>query len=123
MIQSEAVASGVDITAVTAVFGGVGLPKDITKLIPIFDTVTVRPALNPRTGHMDQQVVLPKKITQNVDFVLTKGLSDTNDITASLQWKLTPKMKLNLSWDNSNNTTGQTIPNVGLIWSGSFTFK
>ncbi len=112
-------AQTVGIEALSAV---TGLGQAVRKTVPIIDEFRVGSQYSSRSGRPEPTVSVGKRISDKVRAGVTTGLSETREVRANLEWKLSRSVSVQGSYDNVNDVSSSVLGNVGadLRWRLEF---
>ncbi|RLB47020.1 MAG: hypothetical protein DRI90_26775 [Deltaproteobacteria bacterium] len=112
-------AQTVGIEALSAV---TGLGQAVRKTVPIIDEFRVGSQYSSRSGRPEPTVSVGKRISDKVRAGVTTGLSETREVRANLEWKLSRSVSVQGSYDNVNDVSSSILGNVGadLRWRLEF---
>ncbi|MBW2456248.1 MAG: translocation/assembly module TamB domain-containing protein [Deltaproteobacteria bacterium] len=112
-------AQTVGIEALSAV---TGLGQAVRKTVPVIDEFRVGSQYSSRSGRPEPTVSVGKRISDKVRAGVTTGLSETREVRANLEWKLSRSVSVQGSYDNVNDVSSSVLGNVGadLRWRLEF---
>jgi len=90
-----------------------GADSAVTKAVPVIDDFRFGSAYSSRTGSTEATVTLGKRVTDQVRANVTSGLSENREIRSNLEWKLTPRVSVQGSYDNVNDVSSSSLGNLG----------
>ena len=90
-----------------------GADSAVKKAVPVIDDFRFGSAYSSRTGRTEATVTLGKRVTNQVRANVTSGLSENREIRSNLEWKLTPRMSVQGSYDNVNDVSSSSLGNLG----------
>jgi translocation and assembly module TamB len=79
----------------------------------VIDDFRFGSAYSSRTGRTEATVTLGKRVTDQVRASVTSGLSENREIRSNLEWKLTPRVSVQGSYDNVNDVSSSSLGNLG----------
>jgi translocation and assembly module TamB len=99
-----------------------GADKAVKTIVPIIDEFRFGTAYSVRLGRTQPMVTIGKRITDSVRATVTTGVTETRDVKATLEWRLNRGVSVQGSYDNSSDTFGLPIGNLGadLRWRIDF---
>jgi translocation and assembly module TamB len=90
-----------------------GADSAVKKAVPVIDDFRFGSAYSSRTGSTEATVTLGKRVTDQVRANVTSGLSENREIRSNLEWKLTPRVSVQGSYDNVNDVSSSSLGNLG----------
>ncbi|MFO0591238.1 MAG: translocation/assembly module TamB domain-containing protein [Polyangiaceae bacterium] len=99
-----------------------GADKAVKTIVPIIDEFRFGTAYSVRLGRTQPMVTVGKRITDSVRATVTTGVTENRDVKATIEWKLNRGVSVQGSYDNSSDTFGLPIGNLGadLRWRIDF---
>ncbi|MET0591501.1 MAG: translocation/assembly module TamB domain-containing protein, partial [Polyangiaceae bacterium] len=96
-------ASGVGGSAALEALSSItGADSAVKKAVPVIDEFRFGSAYSSRTGRSEATVTVGKRVTDQVRANVTSGLLENREIRSNLEWKLTPRVSVQGSYDNVN---------------------
>ena len=90
-----------------------GADSAVKKAVPVIDDFRFGSAYSSRTGRSEATVTVGKRVTDQVRANVTSGLLENREIRSNLEWKLTPRVSVQGSYDNVNDVSSSSLGNVG----------
>ncbi|HEY3594435.1 MAG TPA: translocation/assembly module TamB domain-containing protein, partial [Polyangiaceae bacterium] len=90
-----------------------GADTAVRKAVPVIDDFRFGNAYSSRTGRTEPTVTLGKRLTDQVRANVTSGLSEDREIRSNVEWKLTPRVSVQGSYDNVNDVSSSSLGNLG----------
>jgi translocation and assembly module TamB len=90
-----------------------GADTAVRKAVPVIDDFRFGSAYSSRTGRTEPTVTLGKRLTDQVRANVTSGLSEDREIRSNVEWKLTPRVSVQGSYDNVNDVSSSSLGNLG----------
>jgi translocation and assembly module TamB len=90
-----------------------GADTAVRKAVPVIDDFRFGSAYSSRTGRTEPTVTLGKRLTDQVRANVTSGLSEDREIRSNVEWKLTPRVSVQGSYDNVNDVSSSALGNLG----------
>jgi len=90
-----------------------GADSAVKKAVPVIDDFRFGSAYSSRTGRTEPTITLGKRVTDQVRANVTSGLSENREIRSNLEWKLTPRVSVQGSYDNVNDVSSSSLGNLG----------
>lgn len=100
-----------------------GADKAVQKFVPVIDEFRFGTGYSSRTGRTQPMVTVGKRITDSVRATVTTGVTAENrDVKSTIEWRLSKGVSVQGSYDNSSDTFGLPIGNLGadLRWRIEF---
>jgi translocation and assembly module TamB len=109
-LQASSIGGTVALEALSSLTGA---DSAVKKAVPVIDDFRFGSAYSSRTGRTEATVTLGKRVTDQVRANVTSGLSENREIRSNLEWKLTPKVSVQGSYDNVNDVSSSSLGNLG----------
>jgi translocation and assembly module TamB len=90
-----------------------GADSAVKRALPVIDDFRFGSAYSSRTGRTEATVTLGKRVTNEVRANVTSGLSENREIRSNVEWKLTPRVSAQGSYDNVNDVSSSSLGNLG----------
>ncbi|HEX4339411.1 MAG TPA: translocation/assembly module TamB domain-containing protein [Polyangiaceae bacterium] len=90
-----------------------GADEAVTENIPVIDEFKLGSAYSSRTGRTEPTVTIGKRLAQRIRAYVTSGLSDQREVRSNLEWRLSPRVSVEGSYDNVNDISSSTLGNLG----------
>jgi translocation and assembly module TamB len=90
-----------------------GADSAVKKAVPVIDDFRFGSAYSSRTGRTEPTVTVGKRVTDQVRANVTSGLSENREIRSNLEWRLTPRVSVQGSYDNVNDVSSSSLGNLG----------
>lgn len=90
-----------------------GADQAVTETIPVIDEFKLGTAYSSRTGRTEPTVTIGKRLSQRIRAYVTSGLSESREVRSNLQWRLSPRVSVEGSYDNVNDISSSTLGNLG----------
>lgn len=110
-LQASSIGETAALEALSALSGADTVVK---QAVPVIDDFRLGSAYSSRTGRTEPTITVGKRVTEQVRASVTSGLSDNREVRSNLEWRLTPKLSLQGSYDNVNDMSQSSLPNVGV---------
>jgi len=85
-----------------------------TETIPVIDEFKLGSAYSSRTGRTEPTVTIGKRLAQRIRAYVTSGLTDQREVRSNLEWRLSPKVSVEGSYDNVNDISSSSLGNLGV---------
>jgi translocation and assembly module TamB len=109
-LQASSIGGTVALEALSSLTGA---DSAVKKAVPVIDDFRLGSAYSSRTGRTEATVTLGKRVTDQVRANVTSGLSENREIRSNLEWKLTPRVSVQGSYDNVNDVSSSALGNLG----------
>ncbi|HMJ51643.1 MAG TPA: translocation/assembly module TamB domain-containing protein [Polyangiaceae bacterium] len=90
-----------------------GADSAVKKAVPVIDEFRFGSAYSSRTGRSEATVTVGKRVTDKVRANVTSGLLENREIRSNLEWRLTPRVSVQGSYDNVNDVSSSSLGNLG----------
>ena len=90
-----------------------GADEAVTENIPVIDEFKLGSAYSSRTGRTEPTVTIGKRLAQRIRAYVTSGLSDQREVRSNLEWRLSPRVSVEGSYDNVNDISSSSLGNIG----------
>jgi translocation and assembly module TamB len=90
-----------------------GADTAVKKAVPVIDEFRFGSAYSSRTGRSEATVTVGKRVSDQVRANVTSGLLENREIRSNLEWKLTPRVSVQGSYDNVNDVSSSSLGNLG----------
>ncbi|WP_437533119.1 translocation/assembly module TamB domain-containing protein [Sorangium sp. So ce726] len=99
-----------------------GADKAVKTMVPLIDEFRFGTGYSSKNGAPEPTVTIGKRITDAVRANVTTGLSQGSQVRAGVEVKLSDRMSLQGSYDNTNDASSSPLGNVGadLRWRLEF---
>jgi translocation and assembly module TamB len=109
-LQASSIGGTVALEALSSLTGA---DTAVKKAVPVIDDFRFGSAYSSRTGRTEATVTLGKRVSDQVRANVTSGLSENREIRSNLEWKLTPRVSVQGSYDNVNDVSSSSLGNLG----------
>lgn len=90
-----------------------GADEAVTKNVTVIDEFRFGSAYSSRTGRTEPTVTIGKRLSQRIRAYVTSGLSESREIRSNVQWRLSPRVSVEGSYDNVNDISSSALGNLG----------
>jgi translocation and assembly module TamB len=90
-----------------------GADSAVTETIPVIDEFKLGSAYSSRTGRTEPTVTIGKRLSQRIRAYVTSGLSESREVRSNLQWRLSPRVSVEGSYDNVTDISSSALGNIG----------
>ncbi len=108
--QSASVGESVALEALGTLSGA---DKAVTEALPVIDEFRFGSAYSSRTGRTEPTVTIGKRLANRIRANVTSGLSDSREVRSNIEWRLSPKVSVEGSYDNVNDISSSSLGNLG----------
>ncbi|HSC88066.1 MAG TPA: translocation/assembly module TamB domain-containing protein, partial [Polyangiaceae bacterium] len=107
--RSAGVGSSVALEALGSLSGA---ESAVTETVPI-DEFRFGSVYSARSGRTEPTVTIGKRLSERMRASVTTSLSDTNEVRSNLEYKATPQMSVEGSYDNAQRAGAPALGNLG----------
>ncbi len=108
--QSASVGESVALEALGTLSGA---DKAVTDALPVIDEFRFGSAYSSRTGRTEPTVTIGKRLANRIRANVTSGLSDSREVRSNVEWRLSPRVSVEGSYDNVNDISSSSLGNLG----------
>ncbi len=108
--QSASVGESVALEALGTLTGA---DKAVTEALPVIDEFRFGSAYSSRTGRTEPTVTIGKRLAERIRANVTSGLSDSREVRSNVEWRLSPRVSVEGSYDNVNDISSSSLGNLG----------
>jgi translocation and assembly module TamB len=108
--QSASVGESVALEALGTLSGA---DRAVTDAVPVIDEFRFGSAYSSRTGRTEPTVTIGKRLTDRVRANVTTGLAESREVRSNLEWRLSPRVSVESSYDNVNDISSSAFGNLG----------
>jgi translocation and assembly module TamB len=90
-----------------------GADEAVTETISVIDEFKLGTAYSSRTGRTEPTVTIGKRLAQRIRAYVTSGLSESREVRSNVEWRLSPRVSVEASYDNVNDISTTTLGNLG----------
>lgn len=108
--QSASVGESVALEALGTLTGA---DKAVTDAVPVIDEFRFGSAYSSRTGRTEPTVTIGKRLAERIRASVTSGLSDSREVRSNVEWRLSPRVSVEGSYDNVNDISSSSLGNLG----------
>lgn len=90
-----------------------GADRAVRDALPLIDEFRFGSAYSSRTGRTEPTVAVGKRLTERLRANVTSGLSESREIRSNLEWRLSPRVSVEGSYDNVNDIGSSSFGNLG----------
>ncbi|MFZ5890811.1 MAG: translocation/assembly module TamB domain-containing protein [Myxococcota bacterium] len=108
--QSASVGGSVALEALGTLTGA---DRAVKNAVPIIDEFRFGSAYSARTGRTEPTVTVGKRLTDRVRANVTSGLAESREVRSNVEWRLSPRVSVEGSYDNVNDISSSSLGNLG----------
>jgi translocation and assembly module TamB len=108
--QSASVGESVALEALGTLTGA---DRAVREAVPVIDEFRFGSAYSTRTGRTEPTVTIGKRLAERIRANVTSGLSEAREIRSNLEWRLSPRVSVEGSYDNVNDISSSSLGNLG----------
>ncbi|HYO93561.1 MAG TPA: translocation/assembly module TamB domain-containing protein [Polyangiaceae bacterium] len=108
--QSASVGESVALEALGTLTGA---DRAVKNVVPLIDEFRFGSAYSSRTGRTEPTVTVGKRLTDRVRANVTSGLGESREIRSNVEWRLSPRVSVEGSYDNVNDISSSSLGNLG----------
>jgi translocation and assembly module TamB len=99
-----------------------GADKAVRTFVPVIDEFRFGTGYSQRTGRTQPMVTVGKRISDSVRATVSTSVSENREVKSTIEWRLSKGVSVQGSYDNSSNTFGTPMGNLGadLRWRIEF---
>ena len=90
-----------------------GADRAVTDALPVIDEFSFGSAYSSRTGRTEPTVTVGKRLAERIRARVTSGLAESREVRSNLEWRLSPRVSVEGSYDNVNDISSSTLGNLG----------
>jgi translocation and assembly module TamB len=109
--------------ALEAISAITGVDREVRRAIPLIDDFRVTTGYSARTGRSEPRISVGRRIADRVRLSATTGLSESREVRAALEVQLDDNQRIGISYDNYNNTSANSLGNLGIDWGIRLEFE
>jgi translocation and assembly module TamB len=91
-----------------------GVDRAVKQAIPVIDDFRPGTAYSPRTGRVEPNITVGRRLTDNVRARLTSGLAEDPQLRSSIEWRLNRSLTVEPSYDRINTASSSNVGNFGV---------
>jgi translocation and assembly module TamB len=99
-----------------------GVDRAVKQAIPVIDDFRPGTAYSPRTGRVEPNITVGRRISENVRARLTSGLAEDPQLRSAIEWRLNRSLTVEPSYDRINTVSSSNVGNFGLDFRWRFEF-
>lgn len=91
-----------------------GVDRAVKQAIPVIDDFRPGTAYSPRSGRVEPNITVGRRLTENVRARLTSGLAEDPQLRSAIEWRLGRSFTVEPSYDRINTVSASNVGNFGL---------
>lgn len=91
-----------------------GVDRAVKQAIPVIDDFRPGTAYSPRSGRVEPNITVGRRLGENVRARLTSGLAEDPQLRSTIEWRLGRSFTIEPSYDRINTVSSSNIGNFGL---------
>jgi translocation and assembly module TamB len=100
-----------------------GADRAVKTAIPVIDDFRFGSAYSTLTGRTEPQVIVGKRLTDNLRANVATTLAEDREIRSNIEWRLSQQMSVQGTYDNINDVSSSSVGNVGIDFRWRIEFK
>jgi translocation and assembly module TamB len=90
-----------------------GANEAVTDSIPVIDEFKLGSAYSSLTGRTEPTVTIGKRLAERLRAYVSSGLTDQREVRSNFEWRLSPRVSVEGSYDNVNDISSSALGNLG----------
>lgn len=91
-----------------------GVDRAVKQAIPVIDDFRPGTAYSPRTGRVEPNITVGRRLGENVRARLTSGLAEDPQLRSTIEWRLNRAFTVEPSYDRINSVSSSNVGNFGV---------
>jgi translocation and assembly module TamB len=91
-----------------------GVDRAVKQAIPVIDDFRPGTAYSPRTGRVEPNITVGRRLSENVRARVTSGLAEDPQLRSTIEWRLGRTFTVEPSYDRSTTVSSSNVGNFGL---------
>lgn len=91
-----------------------GVDRAVKQAIPVIDDFRPGTAYSPRTGRVEPNITVGRRLGENVRARLTSGLAEDPQLRTAIEWRLGRSFTVEPSYDRVNTVSSSNVGNFGV---------
>lgn len=91
-----------------------GVDRAVKQAIPVIDDFRPGTAYSPRSGRVEPNITVGRRLGENVRARLTSGLAEDPQLRSTIEWRLGRAFTVEPSYDRINTVSSSNVGNFGL---------
>ena len=91
-----------------------GVDRAVKQAIPVIDDFRPGTAYSPRSGRVEPNITVGRRLGENVRVRLTSGLAEDPQLRSTIEWRLGRSFTVEPSYDRINTVSSSNVGNFGV---------
>ncbi|HEY8076367.1 MAG TPA: translocation/assembly module TamB domain-containing protein [Labilithrix sp.] len=91
-----------------------GVDRAVKQAIPVIDDFRPGTAYSPRTGRVEPNITVGRRLTENIRARLTSGLAEDPQLRSTIEWRLNRSVTVEPSYDRIDTVSSSNVGNFGI---------
>jgi translocation and assembly module TamB len=91
-----------------------GVDRAVKQAIPVIDDFRPGTAYSPRSGRVEPNITVGRRLGENVRARLTSGLAEDPQLRSTIEWRLGRSFTVEPSYDRINTASSSNVGNFGI---------
>ena len=91
-----------------------GVDRAVKQAIPVIDDFRPGTAYSPRSGRVEPNITVGRRLGENVRARLTSGLAEDPQLRSTIEWRLGRSFTVEPSYDRINTASSSNVGNFGV---------
>ncbi len=91
-----------------------GVDRAVKQAIPVIDDFRPGTAYSPRTGRVEPNITVGRRLAENLRARLTSGLAEDPQLRSTIEWRLNRALTVEPSYDRTNTVSSSNVGNFGI---------
>jgi len=91
-----------------------GVDRAVKQAIPVIDDFRPGTAYSPRTGRVEPNITVGRRLTETVRARITSGLAEDPQLRSTIEWRLGRSFTVEPSYDRINTVSSSNVGNFGV---------
>lgn len=91
-----------------------GVDRAVKQAIPVIDDFRPGTAYSPRTGRVEPNITVGRRLGENVRARVTSGLAEDPQLRSTIEWRLGRSFTVEPSYDRINTVSSSNVGNFGV---------
>ncbi|MBX3186069.1 MAG: translocation/assembly module TamB domain-containing protein [Labilithrix sp.] len=91
-----------------------GVDRAVKQAIPVIDDFRPGTAYSPRTGRVEPNITVGRRLGENLRARLTSGLAEDPQLRSTIEWRLGRAFSVEPSYDRINTVSSSNVGNFGV---------
>ena len=91
-----------------------GVDRAVKQAIPVIDDFRPGTAYSPRSGRVEPNITVGRRLGENLRARLTSGLAEDPQLRSTIEWRLGRSFTVEPSYDRTNTVSSSNVGNFGI---------